>query len=740
MAAQSQLDFITPLRAVPKLGPKRQSALEAAGIKDIGGLFRYYPSKYIDRSKQTPIKDARDFGENAVTVRGTVKKVYVDYWRKARYRVLISDDSGELEALWYFRAMKVALGDVLILTGKVAESHGKSMMFHPVYEKVTPENETRPILAMYSIKEAMREAGISQKMLRQWIDWVIKNVGNYPKVLPSAIESKHNFPPLNECLKQIHLPDDLAELDKYKKRLKYEELYKLALNLRWNRKKFALPGRAMSAGKLDAKMRALLPFTLTDSQELALKILRDDAAEPARMHRLLQGDVGSGKTITALMATLPALNSGRQVAWMAPTEVLAKQTKSVVEKYLDNLGFRVEYLGAGDMREKREIQSGLASGELRFIVGTHALFMPSVQFLDLGMVIIDEQHKFGAAQRLKLQEKGPSSDFLLMSATPIPQTLAKTLYGDLDVVEIASRPDRAPISTHIVPEGKRGDMEKFILEQIRGGARAFYVVPRIDQIDDTGDDGDEAEENSASKSGGMSGRQFKQATSGKSVKAVSSNSNIKESIANKSVSKSYHQIKQATASKSVNNIYNKTSSDNTSDIATSIKTVDSAADMLMAGPLSAVPIHRLHGRMLYNEREMTINAFRNGEPGILVATTIVEVGIDVSDATVMVIENPEYFGLAQLHQIRGRVGRSDKQSYCFLLLGANQNDGTMERLKFLCGCNDGFKIAEWDLRSRGPGDAAGSRQSGWDDLRAADILEDADMFREIMTETENLFK
>jgi ATP-dependent DNA helicase RecG len=493
-------------------------------------------------------------------------------------------------------------------------------------------------------------------------------------------------------------------------------------------------------------MRALLPFVLTDSQEQALKILRDDAAEPARMHRLLQGDVGAGKTITALMATLPALNSGRQVAWMAPTEVLAKQTKSVVEKYLDNLGFRVEYLGAGDMREKREIQSGLASGELRFVVGTHALFMPSVQFSDLGMVIIDEQHKFGAAQRLKLQEKGPSSDFLLMSATPIPQTLAKTLYGDLDVVEIASRPDRAPISTHIVPEGKRGDMEKFILEQIRGGARAFYVVPRIDQIDDTGDDGDEAEENSASKSGGMSSRQFKQATSGKSGKAVSSNSNAKESIANKSESKSYHRFKQATASKSGNYIYNKNSSDNTSDIApsikndSSIKTVDSAADMLMAGPLSAVPIHRLHGRMLYSEREMTINAFRNGEPGILVATTIVEVGIDVSDATVMVIENPEYFGLAQLHQIRGRVGRSDKQSYCFLLPGNNQNDDTTERLKFLCGCNDGFKIAEWDLRNRGPGDAAGSRQSGWDDLKAADILDDADMFREIMQETENLFK
>jgi len=689
MPDTSELDFISPLRHIPKLGPKRQSALEAAGIRNIGDLFHYYPSRYVDRSKRVAIKDALvSGGDSAVTVRGAVKRVYIDYWRKARYRVLIGDGSGDLEAFWYYRSMKIAADDVLILTGKVTLSGGKGMMFQPVFERVAPDVETRPILAMYSIKEPMRETGISQKVLRGWIEWAINNVRNYPQTLPSAIEGRHNFPPLNECLKQIHLPDDLAELGKYRKRLKYEELYKLALNLRWNRKKFALPGRVMKAGKLDAKMRALLPFTLTDSQERAIKILRGDAAKPARMHRLLQGDVGSGKTITALMAALPALNAGRQVAWMAPTEVLAKQTKNVVETYLYQLGFRVEYLGAGDMREKREIRSELASGELRFVVGTHALFMPSVEFRSLGMVIIDEQHKFGAAQRLKLQEKGPASDFLLMSATPIPQTLAKTLYGDLDVVEIAARPDRAPISTHIVPDSKRGDMDKFILEQIkRGGSRAFYVVPRIERADDADDDDGDAEEKPAGKRKSASSRQSGQAP----------------------------------------------------DSKPEVQTVDSAAERLMASPLSAVPIHKLHGQMSYSEREEAISAFRNGAPGILVATTVIEVGVDVSDATVMVIENPEYFGLAQLHQIRGRVGRSDRQSYCFLLPGANQNDGTIERLRFLCGCADGFKIAEWDLRNRGPGDTAGNRQSGWDDLRAADILEDADMFREIMRETEDLF-
>ncbi len=438
----------------------------------------------------------------------------------------------------------------------------------------------------------------------------------------------------------------------------------------------------MSPGDMADRRRAALPFKLTESQESAVRVLYDDAARPARMHRLLQGDVGSGKTVTALFAALPALSSGRQVAWMAPTEILARQTKAVAEKYLGGLGIEVGYVGAGDGPEKRRALGDLASGSLRFAVGTHALFMPSVRFRNLGMVIIDEQHKFGAAQRLKLQEKGPASDFMLMSATPIPQTLAKTLYGDLDVVEIGSRPGRAAVSTRIVPEGKRANMEGFILERISAGARAFYVVPRIDQQpsdDDSDDDGGASASLKDQGGGGHSGG--------------------------------------------------------------TVKTVDSVAEALGKGPLSSVPIHKLHGRMSADEREAVICAFREGPPGVLVSTTIVEVGVDVADAEVMVIENPEFFGLAQLHQIRGRVGRGGAASYCFLLPGASayQDGRTMERLKFLCGCSDGFEIAERDLRDRGPGDAAGYRQSGWDDLSAADILEDSGMFMGILSEMDVLF-
>jgi ATP-dependent DNA helicase RecG len=403
--------------------------------------------------------------------------------------------------------------------------------------------------------------------------------------------------------------------------------------------------------------------------------------------------VGSGKTITALFAALPALNSGRQVAWMAPTEILARQTKAAVETYLGKLGVRVEYIGAGDTPEKKLALRELASGRLQFAVGTHALFMPSVKFGNLGMAIIDEQHKFGAAQRLKLQEKGPSCDFLLMSATPIPQTLAKTLYGDLDLVAIASRPIRAPVSTHIVPHGKRrADMENFILEQINAGARAFYVVPRIDEQGADLDDGDDDD----------SGR-------------LTHKSAGKPSVA-------------------------KSSADDIDD-SSSIKTVESVAEKLKKGPLGSVPIHTLHGRMPADERGAAMEAFKSGAPGVLVSTTIVEVGVDVADAAIMVVENAECFGLAQLHQIRGRVGRGGMASYCFLLPGvsASQNEKSLDRLKFLCGCADGFEIAEQDLKSRGPGEAAGYRQSGWESLMAADILSDAEMFRAILGEIDRLF-
>jgi ATP-dependent DNA helicase RecG len=666
-----RIDFLTPIGKIPGFGPKRVAALNSVGIKRVGDLLNYYPVKYVDRSKVVDINDVGiALGNVPVTVVGAVSAARTEYFGRPKFRVTISDGGGALDALWYIRGMKLAVGERLMLTGSVMAGRGRPLMIHPVIEKLTGDAPARPILAVYALRGALREAGVNQTLLRRAVEWALCNIEaeSYPLALPEAIEKAKGFPPLRDCLRQIHIPGDLSAPDIYRARLKYEELYKLALDLRWNRRKFALPGYAMEPGELEGRLRAALPFALTESQEAAVAVLRADAARPTRMHRLLQGDVGSGKTVTALFAALPALNSGRQVAWMAPTEVLARQTKAVVQKYLDGLGIRVEYIGAGDTPDKRRALSELASGELRFAVGTHALFMPSVNFRNLGMAIIDEQHKFGAAQRLRLHEKGPRGDFLLMSATPIPQTLAKTLYGDLDVVGIASRPGLAPISTHIVPEGKRAGMEGFIIDRVRAGERAFYVVPRIEQQDDG--EGDEE--------GGEA----------------------------------------------------------------PLKTVENVAEALRSGPLAAVPIHTLHGRMPPGDRDAAISAFKDGPPGVLVSTTIVEVGVDVTDATVMAIENPELFGLAQLHQIRGRVGRGTASSYCFLLPGASacKEEQTMERLNFICACNDGFKIAEQDLRVRGPGNAAGYKQSGWDDLLAADIIEDAEMFREILLQVDKLFQ
>jgi ATP-dependent DNA helicase RecG len=670
-APNPQLDFLSPISKIPRLGPKRVAALETVGIKRVGDLLNYYPVRYIDRSKVVEIGEAGGEAGNAVTVIGVVSSARVEYFGRPKFRVTVSGgDGGGIDALWYIRGMKISVGEKLMLTGRVIAGRGRPLMIHPVLEKLSGDAPHRPVLAVYALKGALREAGVNQKLLRGSIEWALCNVGSYPQLLPEAIERGKGFPPLDVCLRQIHLPDELAALDLYKARLKYEELYKLALNLRWNRRKFALPGYAMLPGGLVERLRGALPFALTESQEVAVAVLHADAARPERMHRLLQGDVGAGKTVTALFAALPALNCGRQVAWMAPTEILAKQTKATVQKYLDALEIRVGYLGAGNSPEKRRTLSELASGELRFVVGTHALFMPSVSFRNLGMTIIDEQHKFGAAQRLRLHEKGPASDFLLMSATPIPQTLAKTLYGDLDTVEIASRPGRAPVSTRMVPEGKRAAMEGFILERVAAGARAFFVVPRIEQQDDgTGEDGEEAGNGAPPK------------------------------------------------------------------------TVDGVAEKLKGGPLSAVPVIKLHGRMPAGERDAAISAFRDGPPGVLVSTAMVEVGVDVTDAEVMAIENPELFGLAQLHQIRGRVGRGGAPSHCFLLPGATaeRDLGAIDRLNFICNCADGFEIAERDLRNRGPGDVDGCQQSGWDSLLAADIVEDAGTFKKVLAEIDSLF-
>jgi ATP-dependent DNA helicase RecG len=421
-----------------------------------------------------------------------------------------------------------------------------------------------------------------------------------------------------------------------------------------------LPGRSLVPGNLPELLRAQIPFTLTEEQEKAVSILNADSASSRRMHRLLQGDVGSGKTIVGLFACLPALNHGLQVAWLAPTEILAQQTFTRLGGWLEKMHIsNVLLTGSLVSAKKKEIAADLRLGKILFVVGTHALIQESVSFSQLGMIVIDEQHRFGSQQRLSIQQKDPAADFLLMSATPIPQTLAKTVYGDLDIVTIPSLPARRnPVSTHVVPEEKRSAMDLFVKKELmENGSQAFYVVPRIDSVTD--------------------------------------------------------EIK-------------------------GMKDIETVMKDLERGVLSAVPRAAIHGKIDAEEKARIMRRFAAGEIRLLVATTVVEVGIDVPNATVMIIEHADRFGLSQLHQLRGRVGRGPKKGYAFLLSTIADTEQAHKRLKKFCAVHDGFEIAELDLALRGPGEVSGFRQSGWDELQIADILRDADLFREIQEELDML--
>lgn len=668
--SSSVIDFLSPVSMIDGFGPKRITALRESGIETIGDLLYHFPRRYIDRSDVVPLSAIEGKVGATCNVTGTIEKVRLERGRRSRLRAMLSDGSGSIELLWFagipiYRNM-IKPGVRVLATGRVGH-YGHFQMVHPLIERLSDETGAAalPCLPCYPVSEAMREAGVGNRAISKAVQWALRHLSHFPQVLPETIEKKRKFPPLFDCLKEIHLPTDIAGLEPFRARLRYEELYKLALTLRWSRRKFALPGRPMTPGALPDRFRTMLPFTLTPEQERAIQVLYDDAASGRRMHRLLQGDVGSGKTIVAFFATFPALASGLQVAWLAPTEVLAVQTYTLVAAWLGPLGLKAALL-KGDMAvpEKKAVIKDLALGKIRFIVGTHALLQPSVKFKACGMMVIDEQHKFGAEQRLALQEKDVSSDFLLMSATPIPQTLAKTLYGDLEIVSITGMPaGRLPVATHLVPENKRYDMERFIAQEIEAhGARVYCVAPRIAQ-NDTPDDARDAG-------------------------------------------------------------------------AEAIKDVETIVDGLRNGPLAGVPAGSLHGLMSSDEKVGVMTAFARGDLSLLVSTTVIEVGIDVPEATIIVIENAERFGMAQLHQLRGRVGRGREKSYCFLLTPASLDDSTCERLNYFCHHRDGFKIAEMDLALRGPGEVAGFRQTGWDDLKMADIIRDAGLFREIDAEIE----
>lgn len=653
------LDFLSPVSAIPGLGPKRVEALNESGIQSVGDLLYYFPRTYIDRTKLHLISDLEKFLGQTCTICASIKRVRFEPGRKSRLRVLVDDGTGEMELIWFqgghLYRKKLQPGDKYLITGKVAR-YNYFQMIHP-YMEIASSSELK-VIPVYPLNAIMREVGIQQRVIGKIIRWVFDNLKHYPGVLPKTIEEKKKFPPLCQCLKEIHFPDCIDKLAQFESRIRYEELYKTAIVLKFSKKKFTLPGRSLNPGDLATRFSRKLPFTLTEDQRNAVEVLFADAKSPHRMHRLLQGDVGSGKTVVAFFGCLPALNENLQVAWLSPTEVLARQTWNQLSLWLSNIGLRAALvLGAMKASEKQKLLKELSTGEIQFVVGTHALLQPSIHFKALGMVVIDEQHKFGVQQRLSLQEKDPRCDYLLISATPIPQSLAMTLYGDLEIVTIKKGPaGRIPVCTHIVPEYKRADMENYIAEQLRkSNAQAYYVVPRIES--------DESDETL-----------------------------LKDTL--------------STFSKLTQHRFN--------DIACGF----------------------IHGKMDNEQKQNVMSGFSHRKIKLLVSTSVIEVGIDVPDASIIVIENADRFGLAQLHQLRGRVGRGSTKSYCFLLISDNADQLARKRLSLFCNNHNGFEIAELDLQNRGPGEISGIKQSGWADLKMADIIKDIQLFKEIQNELE----